>query len=407
MPRHPEPFYRNARHGWFVQVGKRQIKLGRDPSPQRNKEGVPVAPAPILKKYHEVMATLEEEKPPEPPPVNPTFAVEVIDTFLDWVERHKAPRTYEWYVRHCQLFSESIGKDMAVAELRPRHLTELCDAHPEWMPNSKHALCRAVQRAFRWAAEQGYIDRSPLAKVEKPQPEERDELVTPEEYAAIMAVVKEPNFRALLEMAWESGMRPQELRLVEAKHVDAKHGRLVFPPKDAKGKKLPRVVYLTDEALAIAVRHAEQNPKGPIFRNSDGLPWHRWSINCAFIRVQIAFGRQIMKEKGIAVPKLPRFRKFRIEPAKRAAAKAEHDELVRGKRKEIKRLALEHGQKFHLGAFRKSFATEALKNGVDPITASHLLGHKDTAMLSRVYARLAQDPEYLRGAAKRVRGGDV
>jgi len=27
------------------------------------------------------------------------------------------------------------------------------------------------------------------------------------------------------------------------------------------------------------------------------------SINCAFIRLQIAFGRTVMKEQGIAVPK--------------------------------------------------------------------------------------------------------
>ena len=83
--------------------------------------------------------------------------------------------------------------------------------------------------------------------------------------------------------------------------------------KESKGKKLPRVVYLPDEALQLARTLANKYPEGPIFRNADGLPWKRYAINCAFIRLQKKLGR-----------------------------------------------------KLHLGAFRKSWATEAMKNGVDP-----------------------------------------
>src|SRR5205823_13946347 len=38
MPHHPEPFYRSARKGWFVQVGRRQVPLGLDPEPRRDKK---------------------------------------------------------------------------------------------------------------------------------------------------------------------------------------------------------------------------------------------------------------------------------------------------------------------------------------------------------------------------------
>jgi integrase len=229
-------------------------------------------------------------------------------------------------------------------------------------------------------------------------------VLTPEEYDRVISMLSGP-FRDLLAMAWESGIRPQEIRIVEARHLDFENGRIVLPVKESKGKKLPRVVYLTDEALEIASRMAMQHPSGPIFRNSDGAPWTRYAINCAFIRLQIAFGRQVMKDKGILVPKLPRFKRSLVDPLDLKRARAEHDERVRGRRKELTRIALEHGQKLHLGAFRKSFATEALKNGVDPVTASHLLGHSNTNMLAKVYARLAQDPKYLRDAAKRAKGG--
>lgn len=406
MPHHPEPFYRSARKAWFVQLGKRQVPLGHDAEPRRDrKTGKPIPSQEVLDRYHETMrnrASIEEEE--RPARGGSPVVLVIIDQFLDWVQRRKAPRTFEWYHRHCLAFAKSVERDLTVAQLRPFHLTNLCDAHPEWSPTTKHGLCRAVQRALRWSERQGLIDRSPLGEVEKPEPQDRDVVLSPEDYARVIGMVSGP-FRDLLAMAWESGIRPQEIRAVEARHLDFENGRIVFPVKESKGKKLPRVVYLTDEALDIARRMANLNPSGPIFRNNDGAPWTRYAINCAFIRLQIAFGRQVMKETGVSVPKLKRFRRASVPAGELKQAKAAHDAKVRDRRKEITRLALEHGQKLHLGAFRKSFATEALKNGVDPVTASHLLGHSNTNMLAKVYARLAQDPKYLREAAKRAKGG--
>ena len=58
----------------------------------------------------------------------------------------------------------------------------------------------------------------------------------------------------------------------------------------------------------------------------------------------------------------------------------------------------------HLGAFRKGYATEALKNGVDTVTVAHLLGHADASMISRVYAKVQQDPRFMAEAARRAKG---
>jgi integrase len=110
------------------------------------------------------------------------------------------------------------------------------------------------------------------------------------------------------------------------------------------------VVYLTDEASAPLRRLVAVNPSGAVFRNSEGAAWTKDAINCAFCRLQKKLGRKV-----------------------------------------------------HLGAFRKSWATEALKNGVDPVTAAHLLGHRDTSMISRVYAKVQQDPKHMRDAMKRAR----
>jgi integrase len=351
MPHHPEPFYRESRRTWAVEIKKKQTFLGRDENPKKDRKGNFVPPDHVLKKYHEVMA--ENEEAPivgKTEVIQAVFVLQVLDEFLDWVKRHREPRTAEWYERHLQTFADSISKTLRVDELKPYHLTKLCDSHDDWSPTTKHGLCRAVQRAFRWAEDQGMIDRTPLRKVEKPEPESRDVLVEEEEYQKILELTK-GGFRDLLIVAWNSGARPRELRIVEARHVDPENSRFVFPKKQAKGKKAPRIVYLNDEAMVIVKRYMALYPTGPLFRNADGQPWKRYAINCAFIRLEKKIGR-----------------------------------------------------KLHLGAFRHSFATDCLRNEVDVITTAHLLGHSNPSMLAKVYAKVQQDPEFMLRAAKKARG---
>ena len=140
------------------------------------------------------------------------------------------------------------------------------------------------------------------------------------------------------------------MRAIEARHVDFDAGRIVFPPKEAKGKKGHRVIYLTPKAADILRPMVEAHQTGPVFLNSEGRPWNKNSINCAFCRLEKKLGR-----------------------------------------------------KLHLGAFRKGYATEGLKAGIDTITMSHLLGHSSPVMLAKVYAKVQQDPAHMLDAAKRAK----
>jgi integrase len=74
-------------------------------------------------------------------------------------------------------------------------------------------------------------------------------------------------------------------------------------------------------------------------------------------------------------------------------------------KKEKRRVALEHGPALHLGALRKGYTTEALKEGVDTVTVAHLLGHRDPSMVAKVYGHVQVDPEYMMRAARRAKGG--
>jgi integrase len=337
MPRkHPEPFWRDARKCWFVQIGKKQHRL----SPDRDE---------AFQLYHALMSRKPEEKQPTPPPAA-LLAVEVLDRFLDWVKGQQAARTYEWYQRHLQHIASAIPARLTVAELKPWHVSRVMDAHPGWSANTRNGFARAVQRAFRWAMRQGLIDGAPLAFVEKPALEARETPVTPEEFDKLMEVVKDSAFRDLLIAAWDSGARPIELRQVEVRHCDFTNGRWVFKTRESKGKKRPRVVYLSERLLEICRRRAEQHPTGPLFRNEDGRPWTKDAVNCRFHRLQGKMGRKI----------------------------ALYD--------------LRHG-----------FCSEALKNGVDPVTVANLMGHANTSMVASVYSSLALDPAYLREAMRRAK----
>lgn len=334
-------------------------------------------------------------------PVDAGLCVVVVDRFLGWVEKRKSARTYEWYRRHLRNFAAAIPRSLAVADLRPHHVTRVIDARDDWSPSSKHGFARCFQRAFRWAMQEGLIDRSPVAGLIKPAAEARDVVISAAEYAAILGVVRGPNLRDLIIAAWETGARPRELVTVEARHVQVEHGRWVFPRKQTKGKRQPRAVYLTPAALEVTRRRMEAHPDGPIFRNADGRPWHRWAINCAFVRIRAALGRKAMEERGIVVEAPPRFRKAAVAAGELAAARAEQGARLKARRAKINKLALENAPGYKLRSFRHTFGDRMLKAGVDPITVANLMGHKNLAMLANVYSHLSQDSDYLRQALSR------
>ena len=86
MPHHPKPFYRKPRKLWYVQIDGKQHNLGPD------REAA-------FRRYHELM-----REPKQTRGVAPKSVVGLINQFLDWCEKHRAPKTYEWYRQRLQLF---------------------------------------------------------------------------------------------------------------------------------------------------------------------------------------------------------------------------------------------------------------------------------------------------------------
>jgi integrase len=334
MPHFAKPFYREGRKRWCVQIDGKQINLGPDKDE-------------AFRKYHEIMAARGQEPKHAPLPTS-LHAVTVIDLLLDWCQKHREERTYQWYLDYLQSFAKTLPYGLLVTDLKPYHVEGWLDANPGWTTGRRGAIT-AVMRALNWAVKQGRIDKNPLRGIEKPAAGRRTTVITGQEVKEFLAKERDQEFIDLVTVAWETGCRPHEILTVEARHFDRERRCWIFPPEEAKGKRSWRVVYLTDTAFAITEKLAALHPAGPIFCNTDGDPWTPNSVNSRFEK---------RKKKT--------------------------------------------GRRWSLYAIRHSFATAALQQGVDAITTANLLGHADLTMLKKFYAHVDKNGRHMHEAAKKA-----
>lgn len=349
MARKPSPWYWEQLQEWCVELGGKRHRLGKNPAtapPPKKRAGKWIVPKEIDDAFHKLMAKETEL-------IVPGDTVKaVMDQYLEWVKDNRAERTYSWYLHHLKGFLSSLKPPLLrVVALEARHV----EAHikgKDWEPGYIRGLMIAIQTSLNWAANRNYIARNPLKGVLKKPTARRREVVIPDEHYKKMLKLSNDGFRDLIETAWITGARPQELIGVEARHVDLKNARWVFPIEEAKGKRKQRIVYLSDKALAITKRLVKEHPEGKLFRRQDGEAWGRHDVHQHFGRLK-------------------------------------------------KKL----GMKYRLYDFRHTFITNGLKNGVDPVTMANLVGHVDLKMIHEIYNHTMQDTNFMRKAAKRATSG--
>lgn len=104
-----------------------------------------------MQAFHALMAL--PPTAPKPCPQNvPTDSgpalAEILDRYLDWCQKYRAARTYEWYRDHLQSFLDSLPDGLAVGGLKPFHVVEWADKRPDWSPTYRRGAIIAVQRPF-------------------------------------------------------------------------------------------------------------------------------------------------------------------------------------------------------------------------------------------------------------------
>lgn len=335
----PAPWLRKGR-GYFVTIGGKQINLQTTDKQE------------AYHKWHEMMLT----DTPDWEMGSDPLVVDLLALYCDWVERHLAPRTYVWYRNYLQNFAKFLPEGFCLSRLKPLVITRWLDSNPKWAVGSRRGAITAVKRALSWAEQEGAIERSPLRHLKRPAMPRRTTTLTKHQKELILASVAKDSFRDLLIAAEATGARPQELWRVEARHFNSKQGIWIFPQEEHKtGAKTgrPRVVYLTPQMVDLSRRLADMWPKGALFRSPKGKPWDSNIVRLRFKRLRNRFPEE-----------LP-------------------DNLC-------------------LYVYRHTFATDALEQGLNPITVAELLGHSDASMLSRVYQHLADRHDHMSEAVVRA-----
>lgn len=331
----PKPFFRASKCCWYLQLGNRQISLGKDREE-------------AFRRYRQLMV----EQNGEALPWGTTVAT-VCDLFLDWSARHNRQSTYEWYRAFLQRFCDHCGR-LDVSHLRPHHVTTWVDRHA-WNSSTRRAAISCIKRAFNWATDEGLLERNPIKKVKKPPVLRRESVLAPEEQRAIRAATEDGAFGDFLFALLETGCRPGEVARVAAAHLDLNAGVWLLPDhKTRHTTGRARVVYLTRPVIELCRRLVAEHPEGPLFRNTRGEAWTGNAIRCCF--------RRLRKKLGL-------------------------------------------GRGIVAYSIRHTYATEALLNGVDPVSLCELLGHTNVNMLMKHYQHLGQRAAHLRQSAERARRG--
>ena len=286
----------------------------------------------------------------------------VADSFLEWTAAHRSPKTYEWYVRALTAVCEGLG-GTPIRQLKKHQVRSWVDGTGAGAATRRSYLT-AIKRVITWAVDEGLLDRDPIGKLERPATERREVIVPAVDYARIVAAADRGNasqyrrgaFRAFLVALRHSGARPGEISGVTAAEFVPEAGVWLLANHKTKRKTgRDRVIYLSPCLVTLSRILAAARPTGPLFLNSEGKPWTTNAIRCRM--------RNIRKALDL--------------PAGTVAY-----------------------------AFRHTFATEGLLNGVEEHVMAELLGHTSTAMLTKHYSHLGQRAQRIRLAATKAALGD-
>ena len=78
--------------------------------------------------------------------------------------------------------------------------------------------------------------------------------------------------------------------------------------------------------------------------------------------------------------------------------------LAEARRKLTQKATRSLAPRYSLYGLRHSWATNALKNGIDALTVAILMGHRDPSTLARTYQHLSHNPEHMLSEARRAGG---
>lgn len=326
---------------WYTTLGRETVKVA-DQSCTYDE---------AFRKYAELLADSSEV------PASEMTVKNLVTRFLKWTQKNRSPATFKFYERYLTSFCKEHGTKR-LRSLQPNHVDRWVEANYfECSPTTQHDIMKTVARAINWGIKKAGVKHNPLIGMEKPSRQPRELVISQEQFQELLSHVPDDEFQDYLLFMWNTGCRAMEVKALEKRHFDG--SMLTLPASEAKGKKHPRVIYLNEVALGIVQRLVAEHPTGPLFRRPDCKPWTANAVRLRFRR-KTPQGKVLGLAEKLGIPGLC------------------------------------------ATTLRHSWATNALKNGMDSTTASILMGHRDPATLIRNYQHLTQDQSYLLDALRRL-----
>lgn len=274
MGRKPEPWYWEARDGWYVTVHGQRTLLAKGKGNKKSAE----------KQFHRILGAESVAKPTEAGKTLEWVAYR----FLEEVNRTLSPLTEEFYVRHLKPFCDLHGK-RAMVEIVPYDVTAWL-ASTSWGPTTQAGAVTSIKRLFRWAKKQGLIPVNPLVDLEKPRAKVRESILSVDQFRTLLDSAKDAAWQDFLTALWETGCRPREVATVTAIDVDLASGTWTVQNKTRHKGEATRTIYLTPVMVEMTARLVQSRPTGPLFRNMRGRPWTRNAIIYRFVRARKKHG---------------------------------------------------------------------------------------------------------------------
>jgi site-specific recombinase XerD len=196
--------------------------------------------------------------------VGPTV-LELLGSFrLHLAAENKAPRTITAYsdaVRLLQAFLAERGMPVVAANVTREHVEAfLADQVARLRPTSARARFRSLQQFWKWAAAEGEVRESPMARMKPPAiPEVPVPILSEDELRALVRACEPkaaPDFydrrdAALMRTLIDSGCRLAEVAGMTLEDVDLEHGLVQVL---GKGRR-PRVVAVSPRTVRAIDRY--------------------------------------------------------------------------------------------------------------------------------------------------------
>ena len=278
MARHATLWQRGRDGMYMTTMDGRQVKLSKNKAEAR-------------RLFHQLMGGGRAA-----PAACPFSVRKLCDTYLDRTAGRKTARRTELLARYLQRFCDAFGHRRPET-LKPHEVNDWLDGlesrakprprrpggpKPEPKPlagSSKALIVTMVKAVFNWAATEGYVASSPLAKLTRRKIARRERVLTPDEYRRVAAAAA-PGFRDFLTVLAMTGCRPfSEAARLTAADIDFGKGRTVFARHKNAGKGKIRVVYYPPAVLARLRELAAERPTGPLLVNARGTAWDEDNVS--------------------------------------------------------------------------------------------------------------------------------